>query len=86
MAASESLGPMPADRAGDILASIKETRYVHTLFVDADAGIYDVDCSGFVSWILQQIAPRHLQQIPVDDKARRHISGQRDRRQRRQAL
>jgi hypothetical protein len=52
MAASESLGPMLADRAGDILASIKETRYVHTQFVEPG----------------------------------RHISGQRDRRQRRQAL
>jgi hypothetical protein len=74
MTASESLGPMLADKAGDILANIKETSYVHTLFIDADAGIYDVDCSGFVSWILQQIAPRHLQQIPVDATAGRPLA------------
>jgi hypothetical protein len=74
MAASESLGPMLADKAADILANLKETRYVHTLHVDADAGIYDVDCSGFVSWILQQIAPRHLQQIPVDASAGRPLA------------
>ena len=74
MAASESLGPMLADKAADVLANVKETRYVHTQSVDAAAGIYDVDCSGFVSWILQQIAPRHLQQIPVDDSAHRPLA------------
>jgi hypothetical protein len=74
MAASESLGPMLADKASDVLANVKETRYVHTQHVDAAIGVYDVDCSGFVSWILQQIAPRHLQQIPVDDRAGRPLA------------
>jgi hypothetical protein len=74
MAASESLGPMLADKASGVLATVKETRYVHTQHVDAPIGVYDVDCSGFVSWILQQIAPRHLQQIPVDDSAGRPLA------------
>jgi len=53
---------------------VKETRYVHTISIDADAGIYDVDCSGLVSWIFQQIASRHLQQIPVDASAGRPLA------------
>jgi hypothetical protein len=74
MAASESLTLMLADRASDVLATVKQSRYVHTQSVDAAAGIYDVDCSGFVSWILQQIALRHLQQVPVDDRAGRPLA------------
>jgi hypothetical protein len=74
MAASESLALKLADQASNVLANVKETRYVHTPSVDAAAGIYDVDCSGFVSWILQQIASRHLQQIPVDDTAHRPLA------------
>jgi hypothetical protein len=74
MTDSESLALMLADQAGDILANVKETHYTHTQFVDAGAGIYDVDCSGFVSWILQQIASRHLQQIPVDASAKRPLA------------
>ena len=52
MAASESLALKLADQASDILANVKETRYVHTISIDAGAGVYDVDCSGLVSWIL----------------------------------
>jgi CHAP domain len=74
MAASESLALMLADEAADVLTNVKETRYVHTIFVDADAGIYDVDCSGFASWLLQQIASNHLQQIPVDASANRQLA------------
>jgi len=74
MAASESLALMLADNAADVLANVKETRYVHAISVDAGAGIYDVDCSGLVSWILQQIATRHLQQIPVDASAGRSLA------------
>jgi hypothetical protein len=74
MAASESLALMLAEQASDVLANVKETRYVHTQSVDAAAGIYDVDCSGFASWLLQQIASRHLQQIPVDASAHRPLA------------
>jgi hypothetical protein len=74
MAASESLTLKLADQASDILSNVKQTSYVHKLSIDAAAGIYDVDCSGFVSWILQQIAARHLQQIPVDASAGRPLA------------
>jgi hypothetical protein len=74
MAASESLALMLADQAADVLANVKETRYVHTIYVDTVAGIYDVDCSGFASWLLQQIASNHLQQIPVDASAHRPLA------------
>jgi CHAP domain len=74
MAASESLALMLADQASDVLANVKETRYIHTQNVNAAIGVYDVDCSGFVSWILQQIALRHLQQIPFDDSAGRQLA------------
>lgn len=47
-----------------ILETVQQTTYVHDPDIDADAGIYDVDCSAFLSYILGQVAPNHLHRIP----------------------
>ena len=47
-----------------ILANAKITQYSHRTDVDDKAGRYLVDCSGFVSVVLKQVAPAHLKAVP----------------------
>jgi hypothetical protein len=47
-----------------ILETVQQTTYVHDPYIDADTGIYDVDCSAFLSYILGQVAPNHPRLIP----------------------
>jgi hypothetical protein len=53
-----------ADEALRILENTQHTTYQHDLFIDEATGTYDVDCSGFVSYILGRVAPAHLNLIP----------------------
>lgn len=39
------------------LAAVKSTTYVHTTFVDEAKGIFNYDCSGFVSYALHRAYP-----------------------------
>ncbi len=55
-----------AARAEWIVNSLQQTDYQHTEFIDADAGIYDCDCSGFVGYVLQQLAPAHYRELPKE--------------------
>lgn len=55
-----------AGEAERILSNVVETRYQHTTDIQPDTGIYYCDCSGYVSYVLQQIAPKHLQAIPKE--------------------
>jgi hypothetical protein len=54
-----------ADEALRILESTRHTRYQHDIFIDEATGTYNVDCSGFVSYILGRVAPAHLDLIPI---------------------
>jgi len=53
-----------ASEALRILENTQHTNYQHDLFIDEATGTYDVDCSGFVSYILGRVAPAHLNLIP----------------------
>jgi hypothetical protein len=48
-----------------ILSDAKITWYSHKTIVDARSGTYAVDCSGLVCIILQEVAPQHLQNVPI---------------------
>jgi hypothetical protein len=58
-------GPAPATKAAErILERIRlieqtavRTRYQHRTFVDPRRGLYLFDCSGLVTWVLEQEAP-----------------------------
>jgi hypothetical protein len=52
-----------------ILAAMKESHYSHETHVDESAGVYDVDCSGLLCYVLRQVAPEHLAAVPA---SRRH--------------
>jgi hypothetical protein len=54
-----------AEQALCILQTVRQTTYVHDPYIDADTGIYDVDCSAFLTYILGLVAPEHLELIPT---------------------
>ena len=47
-----------------ILAAAKESHYQHTTHVDEAAGVYDVDCSGLLCYVLKKHLPEHYAAIP----------------------
>jgi hypothetical protein len=46
-----------------VVANVRETSYRHQLRVDPANGIYELDCSEFVSLILERVAPKRYQEI-----------------------
>jgi hypothetical protein len=54
-----------AGEALRILENTQHTKYQHNIFIDEATGTYNVDCSGFVSYILGRVAPAHLDLIPT---------------------
>jgi hypothetical protein len=51
------------EEARRIVASAKESHYSHTTEVDEDKGVFNVDCSGLVCYVLKRVAPEHLRVI-----------------------
>lgn len=62
-----SLGEKIGNEAEHIVYTLRHTHYQHNEVIDVAAGTYDVDCSGFVSFVLQQVAPEHLHLIPKEN-------------------
>ncbi len=42
------------DEASAIVSGAKQTTYSHTTYIDESTGTYDVDCSGFTNFVIQQ--------------------------------
>ena len=61
-----SVGERVGHEAEHIVHTLRHTHYQHKEYINVDTGTYDVDCSGFVSFVLQQVAPEHLQVIPKE--------------------
>jgi len=57
------LGRGLAELAASVVAALRETHYRHKIHIDPAAGVFDVDCSGFVSYLIQQVAERHYQML-----------------------
>jgi hypothetical protein len=55
-----------ADAAQQLLSEVHETHYQHKTHIDIAAGAYDMDCSGFVDYLLKRVAPRRFSQIPIE--------------------
>lgn len=55
-----------ADAAEQVSKAIRETHYQHRTHVDTAAGAYDVDCSGFVDYLLKRVAPAQFAQLPIE--------------------
>ena len=57
-----------ADEGERILNNMRESHYQYPPFkICEETGTYDVDCSGFVSYILGRIAPEHYGEISIAD-------------------
>jgi hypothetical protein len=63
-----------AGEALRILENTRHTKYQHDIFIDEVTGTYNVDCSGFVSYILGRVAPAHLNLIPTDGTVSRQLA------------
>jgi hypothetical protein len=61
-AQSENLG----DAAERLLSGVRETHYQHRTHVDKSRGVYDMDCSGFVDYLLEQNAPSQLAPLKIE--------------------
>ncbi len=59
-------GEVLAGAARDLIASIRETHYQHKTHVVESDGIYDMDCSGFVDYLLKRVLPERYAQIPIE--------------------
>jgi hypothetical protein len=55
-----------ADAAAETVGSVRETHYQHRTHVDKATGVFDLDCSGFVDYLLKRIAPDQYNQLPIE--------------------
>ena len=55
-----------ANAAEKLLTDIRETHYQHRTYVVRSAGIYDMDCSGFVDYLLKRVAPERYADLPIE--------------------
>jgi hypothetical protein len=61
-----TLSQQVAAQAEFIVNNLRHTVYTYTEKIDVDAGIYDCDCSDFVSFVLDRAAPGHYAMIPKE--------------------
>jgi hypothetical protein len=55
-----------AAEAERILRDTRHTYYTHNMHVDVTTGTYNMDCSELVDYVLEQVAPLHLANIPKE--------------------
>lgn len=61
-----SLAGQIATQAQFIAENLQQTAYQHTTSIDVDRGVYDCDCGGYVSFVLERAAPTHYAMIPKE--------------------
>lgn len=57
-----------------ILSAARESHYQHTTHVDEAAGVYDLDCSGLLCYVLKTVLPQHYSAIPTSKTHRRPLA------------
>lgn len=66
MSSEATKGKQVADEALHIVDNTRHTVYKYPPYrIDDETGTYDLDCCGFVSLVLQRIAPEHYHLIPA---------------------
>lgn len=75
-AAESASGPSRniLDETRHVLSAAKESHYQHTTHVDESAGVYDVDCSGLLCYVLKKVAPEHYAAVPCPKRLRRPLA------------
>ena len=64
-------GERVAFKARQILANLSQSRYSHWTKVEEENGLYELDCSGMVCFILRNVAPKALRTVPTAWSAHR---------------
>jgi hypothetical protein len=64
---ASSLRDRVGQEAERIIANARHTKYQHKAYIDEATGTYDVDCSDYVSYVLERMAKRHLDLIPKEN-------------------
>lgn len=62
--------------ASTIVSTLAETHYSHHIYINAGQGVYDTNCSGFVDYLLGQVAPAQyglLPQVPATVRPRAFV-------------
>jgi hypothetical protein len=65
-ASATGLGQNIAEAAETLIGGIRETHYEHRTHMVPSEGIYDVDCSGLVDYLLKRIAPEQYAHLPIE--------------------
>jgi hypothetical protein len=55
-----------ASQAEFIVNNLLQTDYQHVEKIDVDRAIYDCDCNGFVSFVMERTAPAHYAMVPKE--------------------
>ena len=58
--------PDIASAAEQLINNVKETHYQHKTHVDPTQGVYDLDCSGLVDYLLKRVAPDRFAELPIE--------------------
>lgn len=57
-----------------IVSAAKESHYQHATHVDEATGVYDVDCSGLLCYVLKTVLPKHYSAIAISRTHRRPLA------------
>jgi hypothetical protein len=68
MASEATTGQQLADEALRVYNAVRHTTYSHKNHVDVETGTYNVDCNGFVGFVLKEAAPQHFAQITPEPR------------------
>ncbi len=49
-----------------VLANVKSSHYRHTTEIDESVGLYNLDCSALICFLLSRAAPQALSSVPID--------------------
>jgi hypothetical protein len=63
----DSLDSRVVAEARHILQTVRYTHYQHHTHIDPATGTYDCDCSEFIGYVLEQIAPANYALIPKEE-------------------
>jgi hypothetical protein len=63
---SNAIPEQLAAQAEQIVNTVTQTDYQHVDNIDVAKGIYDCDCNGFVGFVLETVAPKHLALVPKE--------------------
>ncbi len=67
---TEATGRTVLEEANHLFAGMTSTRYAHHTVVDLDAGRFELDCSGFVGFVLGRAHPEALAELRAATRRR----------------